>query len=367
MPDPTCGESQQVNSVWELELRGDTPQGIIVDSEHRPFLYVTCKSGGLVVLKVGSEAVAPQVVARISTRELNFLDAMHLTQRGNRIYLALGDLFAAQGARAGLAVVDVSIPASPKVLGLWTTPKIVNGAAAIIVDEKFAYLGAMSEGIMIVDIRSPGSMRLVSTFRPDPDFPRKSPNKVQRPNARGLFLAGDRLFVAYDAGGLRVLDVSNRARPREIGRYINPAMGKKQQAYNNLVLDGNRLFVAVDYAGLEILDVERVDAIRQIGWWNPWRAHTIQNLWFNSVGHTNQLEFDAKKQLVYLSAGDSELQIVNVSKPKQPELIGHVGQPKNGHGTWGVALDSKRSYLTYMPAIIPFRGTWSGIMAVPRQ
>ena len=52
--------------------------------------------------------------------------------------------------------------------------------------------------------------------------------------------------------------------------------------------------------------------MRQIGWWNPWESHTIKNLWLNSPGHTNQIVLDANRKIVYLSAGDSELQMVDV-------------------------------------------------------
>ena len=38
--------------------------------------------------------------------------------------------------------------------------------------------------------------------------------------------------------GLRVLDVADPLRPREVGRYVNAGMKQKQQAYNNLVIDG---------------------------------------------------------------------------------------------------------------------------------
>ena len=237
----------------------------------------------------------------------------------------------------------------------------------VVVDHDNAYLGAMSAGVLILDIRDPANIQLQSKFRPDPDFPRPNPNSLQRPNARGLALVGNRLFVAYDAGGVRILDVANRQQPQEIGRYINLGMGQKQQAYNNLIVDGDRLYAAIDYAGLEILDIKRVDAIRQVGWWNPWKAHTLQNLWFNSPGHTNQLEFDRKQQRIYLSAGDSELQVVDVAKPDHPQLVAQHGQSQNGLGTWGVALDENAAYLTYMTAIVPFRGTWAGVAAIKRN
>lgn len=367
LPDSVVAESKLLQPAWELELRGDTPQGIIADAKGRPYLFATLKTGGFAVLKTGRGMEAAQVVSRIAKHELSGLDAMHLTQRGNRVYVALGDLFAARGDKAGLAVIDVATPAVPKLLGSWTSPKVENGSAVIVADDHHAYLGAMSTGVMIFHVEQPERIQHVSTFRPDPNFPRANPNSVQRPNARGLVLDGNRLFVAYDAGGIRVLDITKRDQPREVGRYVNAGMGQKQQAYNNLILDGDRLYAAIDYAGLEILDVKRSDAIRQVGWWNPWQAQTLQNVWFNSAGHTNQLEFDPKRRLVYLSAGDSELQVVDVSKPDRPLLVQHLGTTRDGRGTWGVTLGHDMIYLTYMPAVVPFRGNWSGIVAVRRR
>lgn len=357
-------DSTPLARLWEHEFKGQHPQGLALDGEGRPYLYVTLKSGGLAVLKLGA---APQEVARIAIGQFAQLDVMHLTQRGDRLYLALGDHFAAQGAKAGLAIVSVANPIEPKVLGVWTSPQPMAGAAVVVVDEKHAYLGAMTEGVMIFDITKPEQIRHLTTFRPDVDFPRKNPNRVQHPNARGFSLRDNRLYVAYDAGGIRVLDVTNRAKPKEIGRYVNAGMAQKQQAYNNLVLDGDRLYAAIDYAGLEILDVKQPAAIRQLGWWNPWKAETLQNLWLNSPGHTNQLALDRKKQLVYLSAGDSELQVVDVSKPERPQLVAHYGDVKNDRGTWGMALGADAVYLTYVTAVVPFRSTWAGVVTVKRK
>lgn len=174
------------------------------------------------------------------------------------------------------------------------------------------------------------------------------------------------MFVAYDSGGIRVIDVADKAKPREIGRYINAAVGNKQQAYNNIVIKGRFAYAAIDYCGLEILDVGDPRAIRQIGWWNPWRCETMTNNWLNSPGHTNQLALDAGRQLVYLSAGDSELQVVSVKDPAHPVLAGYFGAPKDGRGTCGLAVTDRNVFLTYIRALIPFRGGWAGVTALAR-
>jgi hypothetical protein len=95
--------------------------------------------------------------------------------------------------------------------------------------------------------------------------------------------------------------------------------------------------------------------MRQVGWWNPWQCDSASNLWLNSPGHTNQVAFDKEHQSIYLSAGDSELQVVDVSDPRQPRLIDQYGAPRNGLGAWGVGMSSETLYLTYVQALIPFR------------
>ncbi len=357
-------DSKPLARAWEYETKGSLPQAAAVDQKDRKHLFVALKSGGLAVLKLGGANEPPKEVARVAGLALGNLDAMNLAQRGDLLFVALGDFFAAKGAHAGLAVVNVANPAAPKVLGLWTSPQPVKGAAVVAVDATYAYLGAMTEGVMIFDINTPAKIKHVSTFQPDVNFPRAKPNAVQHPNARGMAVAGDRLYLAYDAGGLRVLDVTDRAKPKEIGRYTNAAMMKKQQAYNNVVLDGDLLYAAIDYAGLELLNVKNPAQIKQVGWWNPWEADTLKNLWFNSGGHTNQLALDKKQKLVFLSAGKSELQVVDLSAPAKPVLARHYATEKAERGAWGVTLADDVAYLTYVQAVIPFKGTWSGVVAV---
>ncbi|MEZ5289605.1 MAG: hypothetical protein R2745_00840 [Vicinamibacterales bacterium] len=353
---------ETLHEQWRVETPGDLPQAIAVDPAVPGLFYVALKTGGVAVYDETGRA--PRRIGTVERRALGNLDAMHLVLRGGRLYVALGDFFAAR-SRAGLAVLDLGDPRAPRVVDVWLTPDEVKGAAAVASDGRHAYLATMHHGVMTFDVGA-ASIRHVTTVVPDPGFPRKNPTAVQRPNARGLALAGDLLFVAYDAGGLRVLDVAAPDAPREIGRYVNAGMRNKQQAYNDVVVDGTRAYVSVDYAGLEILDLADPEHPRQLGWWNPWHAERFSNLWLNSPGHANQIGLDPGAGLVYLSAGDSELQVVDVRNPATPTLRARVGTAKDGRGTWGMMLGADRVYLSYIRALVPFRGTWAGIVAVDR-
>lgn len=353
-------------TAWEHATPGSLPQALVLDRKGRGFLHVALKNGGLAIFDVSRSGTAPSLTATIGTRQLGGLDVMHLAQQGDLLYLALGDFFNAHGSKAGLAVVDVANPRKPVVLSIWTSERTLRGAAAVAVRDRYVYLGAMNQGVLIFDAKDPRAVRKVAGILPDPDFPRKKPGKIQYPNARGLAIQDGFLYVAYDAGGLRVIDVSNPLTPREISRYVNARMGNKQQAYNNLAIDGSTVYVAVDYAGMEVLDVRDPGRIKQIAWWNPWNAETPGNIWFNSPGHTNQIAYDAKRRLVYLSGGDSDLLVVDVSDRNSPRLTAQFGKPKDKLGAWGLELAPSHVYLAYITAVIPFQGTWCGIKAVRR-
>jgi len=349
---------------WDFATPGDLPQTVARDLEGRPYLYAAIKNGGLLVLRLGQAKTGPQAVARLNTSTFANLDVMNLVQRGDYLYLALGSFFSARGSKAGLAIVSIKHPRQPKVTALWTSARKIRGSAIVETDGETAYLGAMSKGVFIFDVSNKRQIRELSRILPDVHFPRRNPGRVQHPNARGLAIRGNLLFVANDAGGLRVIDVSDKRRPREIGKYINQALPRKQQAYNNVVLDGSRAYVALDYCGLEILDISDPRKIRQLGWWNPWGCDRNSNLWFNSPGHTNQLVYDRAHQAVLLSGGDSEVLVVDVSNPARPRLTASFGKPKNKRGTWGVSAAGDRIYLTYIKTFIPFSGRWSGIRAL---
>ena len=363
---PASAEPDVLPVVWEYATPRVLPQAVLRDRMGRDCLYVALKNGGLAILDISRPQTAPRSLATVGTEKLGGLDVMHLTQQKNLLYLALGDFFNVKGSPAGLAVVNVDNPRAPRVLAVWKSEGTLQGAAAVVVRDGYAYLGGMGHGVFVFDVSNATSVRKVAEILPDVDFPRKKPGRLQHPNARGLALSGQLLYVAYDAGGLRAISVADPLRPREVGRSINGGMKGKQQAYNNLVIDGTTAYVATDYAGLEVLDVRDPRRIQPIAWWNPWKADTPENVWLNSPGHTNQIEYDPKRRLVYLSAGDSDLLVVDVSERTRPRLAARSGEPGDRLGVWGLTVAGDYIYLAYVIAAVPFRGTWSGIKAVKR-
>lgn len=350
---------------WEYALSKGMPLSMVKDTQGRPYLYVADKDGGLQILDV-SRPTVPQSAAAVMRKALGGLDAMAVTQDGQTLYLALGDFFDVHGSKLGLAVVDVSAPDAPKVLAVWLSRQTLQGASAVLAEGNTVFLSAMQTGVLTFDVTDKKNPRLLSTLKPFVDFPHKNPGILAQPKARGMALHENTLLLADDAGGLRVIDVSDKAHPKEKAAYINASLMHKQQAYNAVALDWPLAYVTTDYCGLEVVDLSDLQNIKQKGMWNPWDCGSLLNYWINSPGHANQIVIDPARKRLYLSAGDSELRVLDISNPSAPKLVAGYGAIKDGQGAWGLALGKLSVYLSYIKAQIPFGGTWSGIRAFTR-
>lgn len=330
------------------------------DRSDRPYLYVANKEAGLKIYHVADPA-APALAATVPITAFESLDVMSLSQAGNRVFLALGNHFT-NPMKAGMAIVDVADPSSPVLLDYHVVPGSSSGAGVVKVEDGYAYLGAMKSGLVILDVSDPKDIKQVSQFMPDIDWPAKNPN-ANFYNARGLEVRQGKVYLAFDAGGLRIIDAQDRAKPREIGRFANPALHipiNLPRAYNNLVLDGTRAYVAVDYCGMEILDVSDAASISLTGWWNP--QGCPENNWFTSPIHANEIQYSPGCKRLFISTGKNDLDMVDVSDPAKPASCGWFGGPANNRGTWGVSLWKERIYLSYVCTMgIPFASDWTGV------
>ncbi|MBI1216712.1 MAG: hypothetical protein GC185_12960 [Alphaproteobacteria bacterium] len=349
---------------WEYKVKRGMPLSLVKDTQGRPYLYIADKDGGLVVLNVSTDS--PETDAVIGKDKLDGMDAMYVAQQGDYLYVALGDFFDIKGAKAGLAVIDVSEPEKPAVASVWASSQTLRGASAVLVDGDTAYVSVMQLGVLVFDVSDKKNPKLLSSFKPYVDFPHKNPGVLSTPKARGMALHDHMLLLADDSGGLRLIDVSDPLHLKEKAAYINADLMRKQQAYNAVALDWPLAYVTTDYCGLEVVDLSDLRDIRQKGTWNPWHCDSLLNYWFNSPGHTNQIALDAAHHRLYMSAGDSELRVLSIANPAAPELVAGYGKPKNGLGTWGMTLTDDAIYLGYIKAKAPFGGTWSGVKALKR-
>jgi hypothetical protein len=180
-------------------------------------------------------------------------------------------------------------------------------------------------------------------------------------------VADNVVYLCYDAGGLRIINVADKLNPKETGRYINAAATGKQQAYNDVEVYNGLAYLGVDYCGMEIVEVTDTSNITQTGWWNPWDCVSPFNLWIGSPGHANEVTLDAAKQIVYLSAGASDLRVVDVSNPANPDSCSGFGSYTDTLAAYAATVSGERIFLTYLYAFIPYFSVWAGIKEVNGQ
>lgn len=359
-PSENPSKELVLNLAWETETAPFLPQGLVVDANDPSYFYVAAKSGGLLVFK-DSETGNPNEVASIPITELSNLHVTNIFQSGNYVYLSLGDFFG-RNSKAGLAIIDVNDPQNPTVTDQWESTEVLSGSAIVVVDGNYAYLGGMNHGLFMFDISNPSSILEIDPYLPDVNFPEENPGDTAHPNARGMAVKGNHLYLCYDAGGIRIIDISDKQNPNEIGRFINDASQENTpKAYNNIIVNGDLAYVAVDYCGLEIWNVSNPEDAKMVGWWNPWNCDTLDNLWLNSPGHSNQMGFDSQNNLVFLATGKSELSTIDVADPENPTLKKSFGTPDNSSATWGMTLSGDSIYLLYISATVPLYSDWTGL------
>lgn len=360
-------ESFDLSVEDELELGcAKSTLTALHDQLGRDYLYASTSEGGLSIVDISDPTAMVEEIF-IPAGDFGDLNVNRVSQVGNLLYVALGSIFGTHDEPSGLAIVDVEDPTSPEILDRWESD-LDGGAAHVEVRGDYAYLCALGNGVIVLDITDETNITFVSEFIPDTDWPEGTEtNKI---NARNMVLDGDLAYLAYDAGGMRILDISNPEDLSEIGRYSNPAMNGAARAYNNLVKDGDLLYIAVDYAGMEVLDVSDPTDIILHGWWNPNEfpretPAATSLVWFTSEWHTNEVALLKECGVLFLSGGRTEFIGLDISDPTEPELCGTFGTHDDDLSAWGITLYGNTIYTGMICTLgIPFPGTWGGIKAV---
>ncbi|MBK7560495.1 MAG: hypothetical protein IPQ06_09720 [Chitinophagaceae bacterium] len=326
------------------------------DQQNRPYLYVANKEAGLKIYDI-TDLKKPRLAAIVPTSLFASLHVMNLAQDGNYVYLAIGNHFNNKQS-SGMAIVDVSNPTGPVFLSYWTLNKSGGGSGVIKVQDNYAFLGAMGNGLLILDITDKTRIKFVSQFIPAINYPDPNPKKSLY-NARGMEVKNDLVYLCYDAGGLRLINTKDKTKPVEIGRYSNPVMNGLPRAYNNVVVDDSLAYITADYCGMEILNIKNPAGIKSVGWWNPYGCP--RNNWFSSPVHANEIAYNKDCKLVFISTGKSDLDVINVANPVYPVLCKEFGGAGNKMGTWGVSIYKEQAFLSYTCSVIPFSSNWTGV------
>jgi hypothetical protein len=318
------------NFTWTYS--GYTP---LFDRLNRPFIYLASKELGLVTFDI-SNTLNPFPIDTISVSALGNLKATGVTQDSIYLYISLGDFQSTQNA--GLAIYDITNPVAPVLLDNWTNNEFNKGSASVIFKGNYVYLSAMEKGVLILDVADKKNIKFVSQIIPDTDFG----NKKFTYHSRGLFIKGDSLLVADDNGGLRIIDVTNKKNPIEIGKYINNKIDSIGAVYCNHVYQiENFAYCAMDFCGVELLDVTYPSSIISVAWLNPWNCNNLPfpfGSWNGSEGHINEIAYSALHNILFFSGGDTEIIALSTDLPDKPRILGSWGKPGDNVGSWGIDI-----------------------------
>jgi len=154
----------------------------------------------------------------------------------------------------GLVLLDLADPDNPQTLSSLSMPDGIHSAWATA---GFAYInqefGSWEQALYSVDTSDPAQPQLTHTFRAQPP-PRADILGPHNPSA-----ANGLLYWAYYDGGVRIFDLVDPARPREVG-YHTGAVAWSVQAHS----DG-QLYVADSSSGLLALRFdEPAHALHQV-------------------------------------------------------------------------------------------------------
>ena len=164
--------------VWEDNVFPHNPYSIQFDKLERPYFYVASDNGGVAIYENQLDT-DPSFLYRVNISEWNNLKVMDITQQGNYVFAALGSIFEVGDQDYGIAIIDVTDPLEAQVTDYWQKGVPNNGSAIIRVQGDYVYLGAMKEGLFILDISDKNEIKETAHYIPNKDWPIENPNTIQ--------------------------------------------------------------------------------------------------------------------------------------------------------------------------------------------
>jgi hypothetical protein len=225
-------------------------------------------------------------------------DAYRIQIVGNKAYVAAWT--------AGLLIYNVD--SAGNLTGAPTTVANLSGGSArgVQVVGNYAYVADWAAGLQIIDLTTATTVGSV----PNPSGTTSTAYRVE--------VVGNLAYVSSGIDGLVIVDVSDPTAPQRIGQYNTPGITKTTQVVGNLA------YIADDTFGLQIVDVSNPFNPQLKGIYGPPTpiygnpTPTFPNT--PTPGNANSIKVIGN--LVFVTNEDKGLQILNVSDPTTPTLVG---------------------------------------------
>lgn len=243
---------------------------------------------------------------------------VHLTSfPGGAKQVAVSGHTAYVSSDGSLAAVDISVPLTPTRLGQIYLPRVelshdldVAGGRAYLTIGKNAYPAEGDQGLVIIDVTDPAKMREIGRYATGAD-------------AFGVTYDNGLVYLGLGDSGVEVVDVSQVNGLMEASFYGLPL-------WTEAVAVNDGFAYVTDYSyGFKIIDVGQPAAPNWIG--------SLDQGWFNAG------DIAISGTIAYV-AESTGLRIVDGSEPSQPVQIGHFSMP-NSYDR-GVVVTGTLAYVT---------------------
>ncbi len=258
------------------------------------YAYIGGCDSTLAVVDISDPAV-PVLVGRFATPG----DAEGIAFSGNYAYVA--------DYTYGLRVFNISNPYVPTQVGVFDTPGYAHGVTVV---GNLAYIADWHGGVRVVNVSNPSLPANVSYY----DTPDRS---------RSLVISGNYAYVADGNSGMRILNISNPSSLTEVGSINSP------ETTMDVVVNGSYAYLATRFSGLRIINIANPAAPTLVGF-------------YDTPG--DAVDVVLSGEYAYVADGPGGLRIINVSNPTSPTQIGYIAIPGLAYG---VAVNGSFAYVVY--------------------
>lgn len=272
------------------------------------------------ILDLSSSPGSPKVLVGWAPLASSVIRVIRLSPDGTRAYV--GAYF---GVDAGLAILDVSNPALPILLGTYGVPV---SDVALSPDGRTAYLATREHGLEILDVSNPAAPLLLGRHDANPNCavagePALAPENC---GAFGVTVAHDgrTVYVASEWGGIEILDVSTPASPALLG---TAEAGRSD--YQTVIAsgDGTQAYAAA---------VSPMSAFQVLSVRDP-SAPTVIGRLAGDSGLYSAMQLSGDGTKAYLAGGSVGFAIVDVRNPATLRRVSGFADPLRP-GVFNVAV-----------------------------
>jgi len=158
------------------------------------------------------------------------------------------------------------------------------------------------------------------------------------PHAWWLIVRDNFAYVALDAYGMDIVDISDLSNPVKVGNIKKNEKGN-EYFFNSVALSGDYAYIATDAHGLLVVDVSDPQNPKEVADVPAWK----DTRWLKAGGHMVRAKI--VDDILYMSATEDGLYIYNISEKTKPVLLQKFDKSVEANRGTDWALDVERGYI----------------------